>query len=80
MQYEYGADVSGSSTVVMHYNNEITNYQLELDNKADSNWKFVLGADIYTKDEWDSSFSYARTEAVNAGYSDSLAVKVGLRF
>ncbi|WPE18422.1 Ig-like domain-containing protein [Candidatus Thioglobus autotrophicus] len=80
MQYEYGADVSGSSTVVMHYNNESTNYQLELDNKADSNWKFVLGADMYTKDEWDSSISYERTEAVNAGYSDSLAVKVGLRF
>jgi len=80
MQYEYGADVSGSSTVVMHYNNEATNYQLELDNKADSNWKFVLGADMYTKDEWGSSISYERTEAVNAGYSDSLAVKVGLRF
>ena len=80
MQYEYGADVSGSSTVVMHYNNEATNYQLELDNKADSNWKFVLGSDFYTKDEWDSSISYERTEAVNAGYSDSLAVKVGLRF
>ena len=80
MQYEYGADVSGSSTVNMHYNNEITNYQLELDNKADSNWKFVVGADMYTKDEWDSSISYERTEAVNAGYSDSLAVKVGLKF
>jgi uncharacterized protein with beta-barrel porin domain len=80
MKYEYGADVSGSSTVVMHYNNEITNYQLELDNKADSNWKFVVGADMYTKDEWDSSISYERTEAVDAGYSDSLAVKVGLRF
>lgn len=80
MQFEYGADVSGSSTVVMHYNNEATNYQLELDNKADSNWKFVLGSDFYTEDEWDSSISYERTEAVNAGYSDSLAVKVGLRF
>ena len=80
MKYEYGADVSGSSTVVMHYNNEITNYQLELDNKADSNWKFVVGADMYTKDEWDSSISYERTEAVDAGYSDSLAVKVGLKF
>jgi methionine-rich copper-binding protein CopC/uncharacterized protein YhjY with autotransporter beta-barrel domain len=80
MQFEYGADVSGSSTVNMHYNNESTNYQLQLDNKADSNWKFVLGADIYTKDEWDSSFSYERTEAVDAGYSDSLAVKVGLKF
>lgn len=80
MQFEYGADVSGSSTVNMHYNNEITNYQLELDNKADSNWKFVVGADMYTKDEWDSSISYERTEAVNAGYSDALAVKVGLRF
>ena len=80
MQFEYGADVSGSSTVNMHYNNEITNYQLQLDNKADSNWKFVLGTDMYTKDEWDSSISYERTEAVDAGYSDSLAVKVGLRF
>ena len=80
MQFEYGADVSGSSTVNMHYNNEITNYQLQLDNKADSNWKFVLGTDMYTKDEWDSSISYERTEAVNAGYSDSLAVKVGLKF
>jgi len=80
MQFEYGADVSGSSTVNMHYNNEVTNYQLQLDNKADSNWKFVLGTDMYTKDEWDSSISYERTEAVNAGYSNSLAVKVGLRF
>ncbi|MBL6984875.1 MAG: autotransporter domain-containing protein, partial [Candidatus Thioglobus sp.] len=80
MKFEYGADVSGSSMVNMHYNNETTNYQLELDNKADSNWKFVLGADLYTKDEWDSSISYERTEAVDAGYSDSLAVKVGLKF
>jgi len=80
MKFEYGADVSGSSTVNMHYNNETTNYQLQLDNKADSNWKFVLGTDLYTEDEWDSSFSYERTEAVNAGYSDSLAVKVGLKF
>ncbi len=80
MKFEYGADVSGSSTVNMHYNNETTNYQLELDNKADSNWKFVLGTDMYTKDEWDSSISYERTEAVNSGYSDSLAVKVGLKF
>jgi len=79
-KFEYGADVSGSSTVNMHYNNEITNYQLALDNKADSNWKFVVGTDMYTKDEWDSSISYERTEAVNAGYSDSLAVKVGLKF
>jgi len=79
MKFEYGADVSGSSTVNMHYNNETTNYQLQLDNKADSNWKFVLGADLYTEDEWDSSISYERTEAVNAGYSDSLAVK-GLKF
>ncbi|MDC0407655.1 autotransporter domain-containing protein, partial [Candidatus Thioglobus sp.] len=79
-KFEYGADVSGSSTVNMHYNNEVTNYQLQLDNKADSNWKFVLGADMYTKEEWDSSISYERTEAVNAGYSDSLAVKVGLKF
>ncbi len=80
MKFEYGADVSGSSTVNMHYNNETTNYQLQLDNKADSNWKFVLGTDMYTKDEWDSSISYERTEAVNAGYSDSLAIKVGLKF
>ena len=79
-KFEYGADVSGSSTVNMHYNNEVTNYQLQLDRKADSNWKFVLGADMYTKEEWDSSISYERTEAVNAGYSDSLAVKVGLKF
>ncbi|MDC1165582.1 autotransporter domain-containing protein [Candidatus Thioglobus sp.] len=79
-KFEYGADVSGSSTVNMHYNNETTNYQLQLDNKADSNWKFVIGTDMYTKDEWDSSISYERTEAVNAGYSNSLAVKVGLRF
>ncbi|MDC0390622.1 autotransporter domain-containing protein [Candidatus Thioglobus sp.] len=79
-KFEYGADVSGSSTVNMHYNNEATNYQLQLDNKADSNWKFVLGADMYTKEEWDSSISYERTEAVDAGYSDSLAVKVGLKF
>lgn len=64
----------------MYYNNEITNYQLELDNKADSNWKFVVGTDFYTEDEWDSSISYERTEAVNAGYSDALAVKVGLKF
>ena len=78
--FEYGADVSGSSTVVMHYNNETTNYQLELDNKADSNWKFQLGSDFYTEDEWDSSIRYERTEAVNAGYSDSLAVKVRLNF
>jgi len=77
---EYGLDLSGSSTVNMHYNNETTNYQLQLDNKADSNWKFVLGTDLYTEDEWDSSISYERTEAVNAGYSDSLAVKVGLKF
>lgn len=80
MKFEYGADVSGSSTVNMHYNNETTNYQLELDSKADSNWKMVLGTDFYTKDEWDSSISYERTEAVNAGYSDSLAVKIGLKF
>jgi outer membrane autotransporter protein len=79
-KFEYGADVSGSSTVNMHYNNEVTNYQLQLDNKADSNWKFVLGADMYTKEEWDSSISYERTEAVDAGYSDSWAVKVGLKF
>jgi len=79
-KFEYGADVSGSSTVNMHYNNEVTNYQLQLDNKADSNWKFVLGADMYTREEWDSSISYERTEAVDAGYSDSLAVKVGLKF
>jgi len=80
MQFEYGADVSGSSPVNMHYNNETTNYQLQLDNKADSNWKFALGADLYTKNEWDSSFIYERTEAVDAGYNDSLAVKVGLKF
>ena len=80
MQFEYGADVSESSTVNMYYNNEITNYQLELDNKADSNWKFVVGTDFYTEDEWDSSISYERTEAVNAGYSDALAVKVELKF
>ena len=80
MKFEYGADVSGSSAVNMHYNNQTTNYQLTLDNKADSNWKFVMGADLYTKDEWDGSVSYERTEAVNAGYSDSIAAKLGLKF
>ena len=80
MKFEYGADVSGSSVVNMHYNNQSTNYQLTLDNKADSNWKFVVGADLYTKDEWDGSISYERTEAVNAGYSDSVAARLGLKF
>jgi len=35
---------------------------------------------MFTKGEWDSSISYERTEAFDAGYSDSLAVKVGLKF
>ena len=80
MKFEYGADVSGSSVVNMHYNNQSTNHQLTLNNKADANWRFAVGSDFYTKDEWDGSVSYERTEAINAGYSDSIAAKLGLKF
>ncbi len=77
---EYSADLSDGSNATMNYNTEDTSYTLNLDRKATSNWKLGLGADLYTEDEWDSSISYERTEAVNAGYSDSLAIKIGLKF
>ena len=77
---EYSADLSNGSDATMQYNNGSTSYALNLDKTATNSWKLGLGADIYTKDEWDSSISYERTEAINAGYSDSLAVKVRLKF
>ena len=77
---EYSANLSNVSDATMHYSSESTDYTLNLDKTATNSWKLGLGADIYTKDEWNSSISYERTEAINAGYSDSLAVKVGLKF
>ena len=77
---EYSADLSNGSDATMQYNAGSTSYALNLDKTATNSWKLGLGADIYTKDEWNSSISYERTEAINAGYSDSLAVKVRLKF
>ena len=77
---EYGRDVSGSSDATMHYNSETTEYTLNVDKTAAEHWKLGLGADLVTEDEWNSSISYERTEAVNAGHSDSLAIKARLRF
>ncbi|MDB3893295.1 autotransporter outer membrane beta-barrel domain-containing protein [Candidatus Thioglobus sp.] len=77
---EYSANLSNGSDATMHYSSESTDYTLNLDKTATNSWKLGLGADIYTKDEWNSSISYERTEAINAGYSDSLAVKVRLKF
>ena len=77
---EYGLDVSDTSSAVMHYNNQTTNYTLNLDKKAKSNWKVDLGADLFTKDGWDSSIAYRREQAINSGHSDSLSFDVNLKF
>jgi len=79
-KFEYALDVSESSDAAMHYTSEITNYALNLDKKATSNWNLELGADLFTKDGWSSFVTYRREEHINAGHSDSLTVKVGLKF
>ncbi len=77
---EYGHDVSSSSDATMHYNTETTNYTLTVDKQAKSNWKMDVGADLFTKDGWNSSISYRREQAINSGHSDGLSFDVGLRF
>lgn len=77
---EYGHDVSSSSDATMHYNTETTNYTLTVDKKAKSNWKMDVGADLFTKDGWNSSISYRREQAIDSGHSDGLSFDVGLRF
>jgi uncharacterized protein with beta-barrel porin domain len=77
---EYGHDVSSSSDATMHYNTETTNYTLTVDKQAKSNWKMDVGADLFTKDGWNSSISYRREQAIDSGHSDGLSFDVGLRF
>ncbi|MBT4123145.1 MAG: autotransporter outer membrane beta-barrel domain-containing protein [Candidatus Ruthia sp.] len=80
VKLEYEHDISSSSDATMHYNTETTNYTLAVDKKSQSSWKLDLGADLLTKDEWNSSIVYQRRESIDAGYSNSLSVRVGLQF
>jgi len=80
VKLEYGADVSDSSSATMHYNSQITNYTLKLEDKATSNWKLELGADLITKDDLNGSIAYRREQAGDAGHSDSLSFDVKLKF
>jgi len=80
VKLEYGLDLSGGSDATMHYNDQSTNYTLNLDKQATSSWKLGLGADLVTKYGWDGSINYQRDQAVGAGHSDSLSFDTDFKF
>jgi hypothetical protein len=58
-----------------------TSYTLNLDKTAEEYWKLGLGANLYTKNEWDASLEYIREQAVeNSLYSNSLSFNIKAKF
>jgi len=77
---EYGHDISSSSDAIMRYNTESTNYTLKIGKKSKNNWKMDVGADLFTKDEWNSSIAYRREQTANSSHSNSLNFNIELKF
>jgi len=59
-KFEYGLDVSDTSTQNMYYTGEgqNTNYKLRLDDRTGHNWKIGLGAEIKTEDNISAILGY----------------------
>ena len=80
---EYARNVSGGSNATMSYDADVlnTSYTLNLDKTVEEYWKLGLGANLYTKDEWDASLEYIREQAVdNSLYSNSLRFNIKAKF
>jgi surface protein len=80
---EYARNVSGGSNATMSYDADVlnTSYTLNLDKTAEEYWKLGLGANLYTKDEWDASLEYIREQAFdNNLYSNSLKFNIKAKF
>ena len=76
--FEYGLDLTRDSDVGMNYVGDTTAYSTKLEKTATSNLMLRLGADYEMKDGVTSSFSYERTEALGAGFSNSLRFHVNV--
>jgi uncharacterized protein with beta-barrel porin domain len=70
--FAYGLDLTRDSDVGMNYVGDTTAYSTKLEKTATSNLMLRLGADYEMKDGVTSSFAYERTEALGAGFSNSL--------
>jgi len=59
-KFEYGLDVSDTSTQNMYYTGEgqNTNYKLRLDDRTGHNWKIGLGAELKTEDNISAILGY----------------------
>lgn len=77
---EYGLDLTGTSNADMHYVGDSTHYRLGLERAATSHWNLTVGADFSVKKGLTSTLAYERTEAVNAGHSDSVRLHLNLPF
>jgi uncharacterized protein with beta-barrel porin domain len=76
--FEYGLDMTRDSDVGINYVADTTAYSTKLEKTATSNLMLRLGADYEMKDGVISSFAYERTEALGAGFSNSLRFHVNV--
>ncbi len=76
--FAYGLDLTRDSDVGMNYVGDTTAYSTKLEKTATSNLMLRLGADYEMKDGVTSSFAYERTEALGAGFSNSLRFHINV--
>ncbi len=79
---EYGANTNHKSDVNMRYvsDTDATDYKLTLARRAASYWKTGLGFDYQLKNNASVSCMYSRTQAVNAGYLNSIKLQANIPF
>ena len=76
--FAYGLDLTRDSDVGMNYVGDTTAYSTKLEKTATSNLMLRLGTDYEMKDGVTSSFAYERTEALGAGFSNSLRFHINV--
>jgi uncharacterized protein with beta-barrel porin domain len=84
VELEYGIDMSKTSDVSMHYivQGESTNYNLQLNNTSDRDWKFGLGVELDTEDDLSAVVGYRRQNGLgsNPRSSDSIYFDLEWKF
>jgi uncharacterized protein with beta-barrel porin domain len=84
VELEYGIDMSKTSDVSMHYivQGEGTNYNLQLNNTSDRDWKFGLGVELDTEDDLSAVVGYRRQNGLgsNPRSSDSIYFDLEWKF
>jgi len=79
----YSLDVSDQANVPaqMYYSSNPSKvYSLALDKRSTGSVQFALGAELITMDGVNASLGYERNTVMNAGYSESVSLRVGQSF